>query len=244
MRWTAVAEAAHEDERSQWLCRGRSASRFAASDGASSDDGGSMRIATRTLLLGCAILFAFCVRWWVLMKEDRAYVHTRRQTVQIAVQSRPGGTYLWVKRRSDAMIAFSGLPPTENDQKLGLIRFYRDGTYPPAPWGLSPESHWNFGDFIGDFTHAPWHGFAYGSGDDPYATPGTPVMRCWVLAVPLWFVTAISATPPLIWLTSRVMSRRRRKAGRCPTCGYDLRATPSRCPECGGVPNARREPTT
>jgi hypothetical protein len=52
--------------------------------------------------------------------------------------------------------------------------------------------------------------------------------------------------PPWLWAlatgllpTSRVVLRRKSRrpngAGRCAACGYDLRASPDRCPECGKV---------
>jgi hypothetical protein len=56
------------------------------------------------------------------------------------------------------------------------------------------------------------------------------------LSVPHWTLALILALPPAIWAGLYLRRRRRHKAGLCPACGYDLRATPDRCPECGATP--------
>jgi hypothetical protein len=59
------------------------------------------------------------------------------------------------------------------------------------------------------------------------------------ILIPLWFLSVVFALPPLVWERSRRF-RLRTTSNLCRVCGYDLRATPDRCPECGMVPHATR----
>jgi hypothetical protein len=51
--------------------------------------------------------------------------------------------------------------------------------------------------------------------------------------VPHLVTLACLGTVPLICRQEDKLRRKRALAGRCVQCGYDLRASPDRCPECG-----------
>jgi hypothetical protein len=102
-------------------------------------------------------------------------------------------------------------------------------------WLAPGESHWGF--YIDD--HPPpqfsslWFGVAYVR---YYSAVGQLPEGRWsnrVLSVPLLPLILLTGILPVLRLIHRRRQQTRRRLGLCLTCGYDLRATPERCPECG-----------
>jgi len=60
-----------------------------------------------------------------------------------------------------------------------------------------------------------------------------------LIGAPHWFLLVIFSLAPAVWIRRRIRAARRgRGPGYCSVCGYDLRATPNQCPECGAVPSS------
>jgi hypothetical protein len=55
----------------------------------------------------------------------------------------------------------------------------------------------------------------------------------WFVVVPYWVLVVLFSIWPAIWGVMGWKRRRRFSAGRCQNCGYDVRASPKKCPECG-----------
>ena len=114
-----------------------------------------------------------------------------------------------------------------NDGGLAVVRVPLDYSGPDPGFLCEPVARWIA---IGTTDENDFHtlGFRRVTIDDDQA------IRFWVM--PFWFLQIVSMVAAA-WIVPRVIlmrrNARREAAGHCRSCGYDLRATPDRCPECG-----------
>jgi hypothetical protein len=69
---------------------------------------------------------------------------------------------------------------------------------------------------------------------------GQPLWHDFLLVIPLWVPALLFSVAPSIWVIRLGHLRTRFRRGLCLVCGYDLRASRERCPECGEpIPTTR-----
>lgn len=114
----------------------------------------------------------------------------------------------------------------------------------PAPdttrwgWSYDPDARRGTLGFI--WTRGTYMQLQAPDLSQPVGPPDNALLTWWEKAegwaVPMWFIAALCSgllALQLPAIAAALRQRRRMQAGHCPHCGYDLRASPSRCPECG-----------
>ena len=71
------------------------------------------------------------------------------------------------------------------------------------------------------------------SGPDELVKGSTFAMESGSVMAPCWLPLLATTWLPGLWLMRFRLLRRRKKLGLCLDCGYDLRASEGKCPECG-----------
>lgn len=165
---------------------------------------GVFRIGCGLSLVVCLLLCALLVRSFWADDSAQSNTHFPSGTVQYTIETIRGTIEFRISR-------IPGIHPSNGEWLAMLPLRWHLSTDIPANQPAYPQALWAF--------------------QTEYAGVGLTGQDLGRVGVyfPMWLLILASAIPPaLLWLL-----RKRRRGGFCITCGYDLRATPDRCPECG-----------
>jgi hypothetical protein len=167
------------------------------------------------VLLGTAFL------WW------RSRTHS-----DVLAVSTPAGTLQAIASHRGGFVAFASDVPFQADGGG-----YVDGVDCPA------EDLDDINDTVFDKTAVTRSALGFMLATSTLAVGGTS-RDYYAIRVPHWAIVATSSFMFVTLARAPLRRRRWRKQGRCSGCGYDLRESPERCPECGmatTVADAARE---
>jgi hypothetical protein len=145
-----------------------------------------------------------------------------------------GRTLVSVTATSDALVIHHMTASAAFPNRVDGFRGGYSLPLPPQTTRMVDEPRWRH------------EGFGVGASGNVMTftgAPATPPLRVshTTLSAQFWLI-ALLCIPLPWWLLTRDrrtrLRERRRASGQCEHCGYDLRATPGRCPECGAA--ARR----
>jgi hypothetical protein len=183
--------------------------------GVETGDGMRRKLLTLAAAVSAVLCVGACVLWVRSCWRYDELVWTRRQRVGSC------GEHLSLGVVSEAgQLDFHSQWYEEN--RLLASDWPADGTVERRHgWSVMPAVR-------GRYHQLSRWGFSYGSIRRPDLVSRS-------VLVPHWFVVGLTG------VAAAVGSRWSRHHGRparglCPACGYDLRATPDRCPECGVIP--------
>jgi hypothetical protein len=111
--------------------------------------------------------------------------------------------------------------------------------FPALTSGFGVVRRGEWGATLGDLPPLPGNmAFTGVSLDGAAGSTHSPAGRVRVITIAAdsWLVLLVLLV--LAWLFRTLAKRRSLSGGACANCGYDLRATPDRCPECGAMPSA------
>jgi hypothetical protein len=177
-----------------------------------------VRLFSKIMATASLVLFLSFAGCWIvsLFRSDMLSFSVHSETTYLLAQSH--GEFLFSNSINREGLDPSSPGPASHFSHMALPKSYELGVIV-----------WLFviGDRQSDGAGA--HGFGYLKQTDAISgeQPG------WAIFWPHWFMLLLTCFLPLSWLRRWWNQRRRFKRGQCPQCGYDVHATPDRCPECG-----------